>query len=127
MKLQFAFVVGGTLVGFFFSAMIAVGAIDTETFGGKPLPNINGTWVEKEVAPYVADSFELRQEGVFVDGRLVTTRYDWDGNILKYRLGDDIYVYKLHEGRLMRQQPAHYISSFARKKEPEHCLAQNCT
>lgn len=126
MKMQFAFVVTGVVIGFLFSAMLAVGAIDAQTLGQEPPPDINGVWVEKEVAPYVADRFEIRPEGVFVGGRQVTTRYDWDGEILSYRKGDDTYVYKLHEGRFVRQQPAHYISSFAREGDPDHCLL-NCT
>jgi hypothetical protein len=63
----------------------------------------------------MADRFELRSEGVFVDGRQVNTRYEWDGMTLTYRRGEDIYIYTYLSDQFVRQQPAHYISSFSRE------------
>jgi len=101
--------------GLIFSVLLAIGAIDNEMFAGEPPISLTGVWVERDVAPYVADRFELRPEGVFVDGRLVNTQYEWDGDTLKYRLGEDVYIYTYLSERLIRQQPAHYISSFSRE------------
>ena len=100
--------------GLLLSALFAVGAIDQEILGIEPVVDINGVWMERDVAPYAADSFEIRPEGVFVNGRQVNTHYQWDGRTLKYRLGEDIYIYTYQAERLVRQQPAHYISSFTR-------------
>ena len=80
-----------------------------------PMPSLYGTWVEQDVAPYLADSFELRPSGVFVAGRQINTHYAWDGSKLEYRLGDEIYSYLFLSGQLVRQQPAHYISTFTRR------------
>ncbi|UTV28245.1 DUF2850 domain-containing protein [Photobacterium atrarenae] len=103
--------------GLVFSALMAMGAIGREFlggFGGTDI-NINGVWVERNVAPYVAEQFELRPEGVFVNGRQVSTRYEWDGTTLSYRRGEDLYIYTYLPGEFIRQQPAHYISSFTRQ------------
>ena len=87
------------------------------------LPNINGVWVEQDVAPYAADSFEIRPEGVFVDGRQINTQYQWDGSNLEYLKGGTLYSYSFLSGRLIRQSPAHYVSSFSRQnialRQPE--------
>ncbi|MGF1726061.1 DUF2850 domain-containing protein [Photobacterium nomapromontoriensis] len=86
--------------------------------GGGPaselLPDISGVWVEQDVAPYMADRFEIRPTGVFVDGRQVNSQYQWDGHKLEYRLGDQLYSYSFASNQLIRQRPAHYISSFSR-------------
>ncbi|PSW12588.1 DUF2850 domain-containing protein [Photobacterium sanctipauli] len=92
------------------------GKLEQPLLQPKPLPDIYGVWIEQEVAPYVADSFELRPAGVFVGGRQVNTKFKWDGSVLEYRVGDDTYSYYFHADRLVRQQPAHYISSFTRQK-----------
>ncbi|MGF1688886.1 DUF2850 domain-containing protein [Photobacterium japonica] len=78
------------------------------------IPTLYGTWVEQDVAPYLADSFELRPSGVFVAGRQINTQYVWDGSKLEYRLGDELYSYLFLSGQLVRQQPAHYTSAFSR-------------
>jgi len=118
-SIQVALLIAGIIVGLVFSALLAVGAIGHEMLGAEPVININDTWVEQGVAPYTADRFELRPEGVFVDGRLVNTQYEWDGSTLTYRLGDDMYIYTYLSDQLVRQQPAHYISSFSRKGSRE--------
>lgn len=104
--------------GLVFSALMAMGAIGREFlggFGGASEINIYGVWVERNVAPYVAEQFELRPEGVFVNGRQVSTRYEWDGTTLSYRRGEDRYIYTYLPGEFIRQAPAHYTSSFTRQ------------
>lgn len=118
-SIQFAFVVASIIAGLIFSALLAVGAIGREVLGAEHVISINGIWVERDVAPYVADRFELRPEGVFVDGRLVNTQYEWDGSTLTYRQGEDIYIYTYLSDQLVRQQPAHYVSSFSREGSRE--------
>ncbi|MCQ1058502.1 DUF2850 domain-containing protein [Photobacterium sp. ZSDE20] len=84
------------------------------------LPDINGMWLEQDVAPYAADSFEIRPEGVFVGGRQVNTQYQWDGSTLEYLKGGTLYSYSFLSGRFIRQRPAHYISSFSRQNIAQH-------
>ncbi len=101
--------------GLALSGFIAVGAAKGDWFTPAPEPSIYGTWIEQDVAPYAADQFELRANGVYVSGRLVSTTYEWDGSQLRYRMGDETYRYTFEEGQFIRQQPAHYVSSFARQ------------
>ncbi|KHT63133.1 hypothetical protein RJ45_13710 [Photobacterium gaetbulicola] len=95
--------------------MLLAGLFDNAVAQESNLPDIYGVWVEQDVAPYAADRFEIRPEGVFVGGRQVNTQYQWDGNKLEYLKGETRYSYSFVAGRLIRQSPAHYISSFARQ------------
>ena len=113
-SIQVILLVATISCGLVLSALLAIGAIDGEMLGGEPVADINGVWVEQDVAPYAADRFEIRPEGVFVHGRQVNTHYEWDGSTLKYRLGEDVYIYTYLSDHFVRQQPAHYTSSFIR-------------
>lgn len=95
--------------------LLLAGLFDNAVAQENNLPNIYGVWVEQDVAPYAADRFEIRPEGVFVGGRQVNTQYQWDGSKLEYLKGETRYSYSFVSGRLIRQSPAHYISSFARQ------------
>ncbi|MGF1760831.1 DUF2850 domain-containing protein [Photobacterium sagamiensis] len=103
-----------TSTGLIFAASLVIGLVKADLFKSEPVAQIYGTWVEQEVAPYVADRFEIRPAGVFIHGRQVSTHFEWDGSTLKYRLGDDIYLYTYLSESLVRQKPAHYISTFSR-------------
>ncbi|MGR5065626.1 DUF2850 domain-containing protein [Photobacterium sp. DNB22_13_2] len=96
--------------------LLLAGLLDGSKAHLSNLPDINGMWLEQDVAPYAADSFEIRPEGVFVGGRQVNTQYQWDGSTLEYLKGGTLYSYSFLSGRLIRQSPAHYISSFSRQK-----------
>ena len=76
--------------------------------------DIYGYWKEHDVAQYAAESFEVRPLGIYRDGRLVTTQYCWDGQTLSYQLGEEHYSYLYYKNNFIRQQPAHYISTFVR-------------
>ncbi|MGF1878569.1 DUF2850 domain-containing protein [Photobacterium frigidiphilum] len=116
-KFQSTFLVSIIVMTLISAIMMATGMVKVDWFAPKPLANIYGIWTEQEVAHYAADSFELRASGVFVNGRQISTHYQWDGNTLSYRLGDDVYLYNYLSNRLVRQQPAHYISTFARTQK----------
>ena len=53
-----------------------------------PKSEIYGAWVEQNVASYSAEMFMLNKSGVIIKGKIVSTKYDWDGASLKYQLGD---------------------------------------
>ncbi|TDR70984.1 uncharacterized protein DUF2850 [Photobacterium lutimaris] len=95
--------------------LLLTGLLDDSKAHSSHIPDINGMWLEQDVAPYAADSFEIRPEGVFVDGRQINTQYQWDGSTLEYLKGGTLYSYSFLSGRLIRQRPAHYVSSFSRK------------
>ena len=111
-----SFAMAAALTGAMALGLLLAGLFDSAIAQDKHLPDINGVWIEQDVAPYAADSFEIRPEGVFVNGRQVNTQYQWDGNKLEYLRGDALYTYSFLSGRLIRQSPAHYISSFSRQK-----------
>nr|WP_284676585.1 DUF2850 domain-containing protein [Vibrio sinus] len=49
--------------------------------------SIYGTWVEQEVAPYMADKIVLGKKGVMKNGSLVATHFSFDGEIFEYTSG----------------------------------------
>lgn len=111
-----SFAVAAAATGALALGLLLAGLLDGSKVHSSNLPDINGMWLEQDVAPYAADSFEIRPEGVFVNGRQVNTQYQWDGNTLEYLRGGTLYSYSFLSGRLIRQRPAHYISSFSRQK-----------
>lgn len=111
-----SFAMATAVTGAIALGLLLAGLFDNAVAQDRHLPDINGIWTEQDVAPYAADSFEIRPEGVFVNGRQINTQYQWDGNKLEYQRGGDLYSYSYLSGRLIRQSPAHYISTFSRKK-----------
>ncbi|KKA45488.1 MULTISPECIES: DUF2850 domain-containing protein [Salinivibrio] len=76
-----------------------------------------GEWVEQDVAPYAADRFEIRPDGVYTNGSRATTEYQFDGDQLKYTIGTETYLYRVEDAKtLERIEPAHYTSFFAKDK-----------
>lgn len=104
--------IGGLIL---LGAMVFGVELEQKMFQPEPLPDIFGVWTEQEVAPYAADSFEVRPSGIFVDGRQVNTHYQWDGHVLEYTLGEQTYTYTFLADQLIRQRPAHYTSAFSRQ------------
>ncbi|NUY56818.1 hypothetical protein BZG78_09630 [Salinivibrio sp. MA351] len=98
---------GGT--GFLVATQPAIFAPDvTQT-------DLYGEWVETEVAPYAADRFEVRKDGIYTNGSRVTTSYQFDGDKLSYSIGTQTYVYRVeNKSTLERLSPAHYTSFFAK-------------
>ncbi len=52
-----------------------------------PQSLVYGTWVESEVAPYVAERIVISQSGVSIDGGVVDTQFNFDGQTLSYQHG----------------------------------------
>ena len=86
-------------------------------FANVPQSSLYGTWVEKNVAPYSADSFELREDGVYINGARKTRHYDFSDDVLTYQIGEDVYLYRVTQGGLlMREKPFHYTTPFVKKR-----------
>lgn len=75
---------------------------------------IYGVWIEQDVAPYLAQKIEIRPDLVRVDGRVVTTSYQYDGRVLQYRVGGRDYQFTIRdEGSEMTLiSSAHYNPTF---------------
>ncbi|MDN3681399.1 DUF2850 domain-containing protein [Vibrio tapetis subsp. quintayensis] len=82
---------------------------------------IFGTWVEQNVADYAADSFVVKKNGIFIDGRQVTTQFTFDGVRLEFDLGAEHHRFEVRNSamtQLKRVSPAHYESVFLNTTPP---------
>ncbi|MGR5129525.1 DUF2850 domain-containing protein [Photobacterium swingsii] len=114
-RLQTTFLLGVIACGITIVGLVTTGVVPYAWLLPEPPVNIDGVWTEQAVAEYASDSFELRPDGVYVNGRVVSTHYDWDGNTLSYQFGDDMYEYVYYSGQFMRKSPLHYTSMFSRQ------------
>lgn len=117
----FAIATGGTLL-----VVMLYSNVFTQlaTLMQPPKSTIYGVWTETDVAPYLAQHIEIRREVVMVDGRVVTTSYQYNGRLLEYRVAGRDYQF------LMRNQErtemtllssAHYNPTFQlSEKDKKH-------
>lgn len=76
---------------------------------------ISGLWVEQDVAPYAAQTIEVRKNAISVQGHTVTTRYQFDGQYLTYRAGGINYKFKMTNQDLTEMKlisPSYYSPVF---------------
>ncbi|OEF09098.1 DUF2850 domain-containing protein [Vibrio genomosp. F10] len=57
--------------------------------------SIHGVWVEQHVADYATNNVHIGPDGVSVAGRIVATRYEFDGSTLEYLVGETLYQYRM--------------------------------
>ncbi len=101
------------LVSAVIAAMFRVGF-----FAQMPVSQLYGNWVELGVPTYVQDSFTVNSSGVYTHGRLINTKFDFDGKTLTYMHGETEYVYLVEDNdgaELLRMKPTHYKSSFRKQ------------
>ncbi|XAW90004.1 DUF2850 domain-containing protein [Vibrio sp. CDRSL-10 TSBA] len=89
-----------------------------------PTSTLYGVWIEKDVAPYLAQKIEIRPQALLVDGRVVTTRYDYDGHTLHYQVGGQAYQWQMRneeQTEMTRVSSAHYNPTFRlSEKDKKH-------
>ncbi|MDD1783798.1 DUF2850 domain-containing protein [Enterovibrio sp. ZSDZ35] len=104
----FVVLVGGT-IGFLV-------ANDIPIFSKVDQSAIYGEWIEQGVAPYAADRFEVRKDGIYVKGARATSHYEFTGSKLIYTVGNKTYLYVV-EGvdTLQREKPYHYSTPFEKR------------
>lgn len=103
----FVVLVGGT-IGFLV-------AKDVPIFVEVDQSTIYGEWIEQGVAPYAADRFEVRKDGIYVKGARTTSHYDFNGNKLIYTVGNNTYLYVVeNSSTLQREKPFHYSTPFVK-------------
>lgn len=74
-----------------------------------------GEWVEQGVPTYAADRFEVRKDGIYMNGSRRTGHYEFTGKELIYTVGDNTFVYSVKDSdTLKREKPYHYSSPFKR-------------
>ena len=89
--------------------------------------NIYGEWIEMNAPRYARDRFVVREEGIYVEERIVDTDYVFNGQSLIYTYNGKEYkfVMKDESGTVMQRiAPLHYESLFYlvgkyQPKEPE--------
>lgn len=80
-----------------------------------PKSAVYGVWLEKDVAPFARDSFELAEDRVLIDNRVVSTRFDLSRSELSFYAGSVEYRYQfLNEAKTEVRQlsPSHYNPVF---------------
>ncbi|GLO61677.1 hypothetical protein MACH09_21850 [Vibrio sp. MACH09] len=76
---------------------------------------IYGVWDEQDVPEYDKDTFAVREEGIYIDERIVDTHYSFDGSTLIYHYDEDEYIYIIKDEKntvMQRIAPLHYESVF---------------
>lgn len=77
--------------------------------------SIYGVWDEQDVPEYDKDTFAVREEGIYIDERIVDTNYSFDGSTLIYHYDENEYIYIVRDEKktvLQRIAPLHYESMF---------------
>lgn len=76
---------------------------------------VYGKWVEQEVAPYAREEFVLSERGVTVNGAIVATDFDFDGDSLYYKVGSTVrrfnFVDQQHT-QMKLDANSHYLPVF---------------
>ncbi|OBU16753.1 hypothetical protein AYY19_14970 [Photobacterium aquimaris] len=98
--------------------VFAIGALKLQTTIDQHqqlMQQVMGEWQEQGVAPDKVETFEVRQQGIYRQGRLLTSNYSWNGTQLRYQFGDQLYSYRYQDNTLIRYQSAHYSAVFERQ------------
>ncbi|EMB51569.1 N-acetylglutamate synthase [Vibrio mimicus] len=69
-----------------------------------PKSELYGLWIEQNVAPYTAQKITISSQGVVMNGRLVTTHFEYNGNLLEFMVNDQKYEFDIQlEKKIMKQ------------------------
>lgn len=115
-KIRLMLLIGFVAVGLVASVLAVM--FRTGVFAQMPASQLYGSWVEQGVPSYARDSFTISAGGIYTHGRLVSTKFDFDGSQLSYNHGGTTYVYMVEDddgAKLLRIKPAHYKSSFSKQ------------
>ncbi|CAB1257648.1 N-acetylglutamate synthase [Vibrio cholerae] len=82
-----------------------------------PKSELYGIWVEQNVAPYAAQKITISTQGIVLNGRLVTTHFNYDGARLEFTVNGQPYQFEImQEKKQMKQrssanyQPVYQLS-----------------
>ncbi|EEX66009.1 DUF2850 domain-containing protein [Vibrio cholerae] len=84
-----------------------------------PKSELYGVWVEQNVATYSAQKITIGTQGVILNGRLVTTHFDYDGAQLEFMVNGQPYRFEimLEKKQMKQRSSAHY--------QPVYQLSEN--
>lgn len=60
-----------------------------------PKETVYGVWVEQNVASYSTRRLEIGPDGITMEGRVYTTRFDYDGRYLEFSVAGQDYKFKM--------------------------------
>lgn len=70
-----------------------------------PKSELYGIWVEQNVAPYAAQKITIGTQGIVLNGRLVTTHFNYDGARLEFTVNGQPYQFEIMlEKKQMKQR-----------------------
>lgn len=76
---------------------------------------VYGKWIEQDVAPYAREEFVLSSGGVAVNGAIVATEFEFDGDSLSYKVGTKVrkfdFINQQHS-EMKLDSNAHYLPVF---------------
>jgi hypothetical protein len=76
---------------------------------------IYGVWEEQNVPSFAQDRFEVREEAIYIEERIVDTHFTFDGSTLVYEFEGKKFEYIVLDDNvteLQRIAPLHYESVF---------------
>jgi hypothetical protein len=80
-----------------------------------PKAQVFGVWVEKDVAPYARASFELGDNKVVINNRVVATSFELSATELWFTVGVTEYRYQFlnrNKTEIRQLSPTHYNPTF---------------
>ncbi|WP_375321863.1 DUF2850 domain-containing protein [Aliivibrio logei] len=96
-------------------ASVIAATYKSGAFAQMPASQLYGNWVEDGVPYYAQDSFTVSEGGIYTHGRLISTKFEFDGSKLSYKHGETTYIYMVEDrdgAELLRIKPTHYKSTF---------------
>ncbi len=88
-----------------------------------PKETVYGVWVEQNVASYSTRVVEIGPDGIMMEGRVYTTKFNYDGHYLEFSVAGQNYKYKMmnEENTEMKQiSDAPYNPVFHLSDKPMH-------
>ncbi|BBM63977.1 MULTISPECIES: DUF2850 domain-containing protein [Vibrio] len=76
---------------------------------------VYGKWIEQDVAPYAREEFVLSSGGVAVNGAIVATEFEFDGDSLSYKVGSTVRKFEFinqQHSEMKLDSNAHYLPVF---------------
>lgn len=83
------------VIGAGMAAYLYKGAIEQLLNPPVSSERIYGTWVEQNVAPYARDEFEVSALGISRRGAILTTAFDFDGQVLHFHYAGQDFRYRI--------------------------------
>ncbi len=87
-----------------------------------PKETVYGVWVEQNVASYSTRVVEIGPDGIMMEGRVYTTKFEYDGQYLEFSVAGQKYKFKMNEANTEMKQisEAPYNPVFHLSDKPMH-------